>query len=172
MLLETTAITRMALIMGSTWIVTSMAVILVLSAAFISNIVVRRFAFPSVQAAIAILAATVLLNYGVDVHYYLALAVPLRALVAALPVYLPILASSLVFARLFQASDKSSFDFGMNILGAVFGGMLEYVSLIVGIRTLYLVALVLFLALAALMNRSTAYVVRADRDRESTLISE
>ena len=161
----------MALIMGSTWIVTSMAVILVLVAAFISNMVVRRFAFPSLQSATAILAATVLLNYGVDVHYYLAHAGPLRALVAALPVYLPILASSLVFARLFQGSDKSSFDFGMNILGAVFGGMLEYVSLIVGIRTLYLVVLVLFLAIA-LLNRSAAYVLRANRDRESMLISE
>jgi len=172
MLLETTAITRMALIMGSTWVVTSMAVILVLLAAFISNMVVRRFAFPSVHAAIAILAATVLLNYGVDIHYYLAVAGPLRALVAALPVYLPILASSLIFARLFQGSDQSSFDFGMNILGAVFGGMLEYVSLIVGIRTLYLVALVLFLALAALINRSAAYVLRADRNREPTLVPE
>ena len=42
MLLETNTITRMALILGSTWIVTSFAVILVLLAALVSNVVVQR----------------------------------------------------------------------------------------------------------------------------------
>jgi SAM-dependent methyltransferase len=156
MLLETNTITRMALILGSTWIVTSFAVILVLLAALVSNVVVQRSTFPSVPAGIAMLAIAALLNYVVDIHTYLALARWFRTPLAALQVYLPILASSLVFGRLFQRSDKSSYDFGMNILGAVFGGMIEYSSLIVGIRTVYLLALVLFLAVLLPYRRMAA----------------
>src|SRR5262249_20294567 len=126
MLLETTTITRMALILGSTWIVTSAAVVLVLLAALVSNIVVQKFSRPSVYQIILLLVASTLVNYAIDIHIYIALASPICVLLAGLQVYCPMLASSLLFGRLFQQSEKSSYDFGMNILGAVFGGMLEY----------------------------------------------
>jgi hypothetical protein len=94
------------------------------------------------------------LNYFVDIHLYLGLPNTIRVALAAFQLYIPILASSLVFARLFQQSEKSSFDFGMNILGALFGGMLEYSSLVVGVRNVYLMALVVFLAMVPLLRRS------------------
>jgi hypothetical protein len=147
MLLETNTITRMALIFGSTWIVTSVAVILVLLAALVSNVIVQRFAFPSIFTVIGLVAASVLLNYAVDIHYYLGLPEPVRTSLAALQVYLPMLGSSLLFGRLFQRSAKSSYDLGMNILGALFGGMLEYVSLVIGVQAVYLLALILFVAI-------------------------
>ena len=93
------------------------------------------------------------LNYIVDIHYYLALAEPIRTPLAALQVYLPMLGSSLLFGRMFQRSEKSSYDLGMNILGALFGGMLEYVSLIVGVQAVYLLALILFLAVIPAYRR-------------------
>ena len=62
MLLETNTITRMALILGSTWVVTSFAVILVLLAALLSNVIVQRFASPSVVAIGGLLAAATFLN--------------------------------------------------------------------------------------------------------------
>ena len=49
-----------------------------------------------------------------------------------------------------------SYDFGMNMLGGLFGGMLEYVSLIVGIRAIYLIALAIVLAVVPLQKASTA----------------
>ena len=45
-----------------------------------------------------------------------------------------------------------SYDFGMNMLGGLFGGMLEYVSLIVGIRAIYLIALAIILAIVPLQR--------------------
>ncbi len=147
MLIETNTITRMALILGSTWVVTSVAVMLVLLAALVSNFVIQRFTFPSVATAIGMVAIATLINYMVDIHFYLGIASRFRVLLAALQLYLPILASSFVFGRLFQRSAKSSYDLGMNILGAMFGGMLEYGSLIVGTRTIYFVAFVIFLAI-------------------------
>jgi hypothetical protein len=147
MLIETNTITRMALILGSTWVVTSVAVILVLLAALVSNFLVQRFTFPSVSAGIGIVAIATLINYFVDIHLYVGIASSFRVPLAALQVYLPILGSSFVFGRLFQRSDKSSYDLGMNILGAMFGGILEYSSLIVGTRAVYLLAFALFLAI-------------------------
>src|SRR5262249_52400806 len=138
---------RMALIFGSTWIVTSVAVILVLLAALASNVIVQRFASPSIFAVIGLVAVSILLNYAVDIHCYLVLAEPIRTSLAGLQVYLPMLGSSLLFGRLFQRSGKSSYDLGMNILGALFGGMLEYISLVIGIQAVYLLALILFVAI-------------------------
>jgi hypothetical protein len=158
MLLETNTITRMALILGSTWVVTSFAVILVLLAALASNFIVTRFAAPSILPVIGLLAVSILLNYIVDIHYYLALAEPIRTPLAALQVYLPMLGSSLLFGRLFQRSEKSSYDFGMNIFGALFGGMLEYVSLIIGIQAVYLLALILFVAIIPPYRRAVTTV--------------
>jgi hypothetical protein len=147
MLIEANTITRMALILGSTWIVTSVAVILVLLAALVSNFIVLRFAFPSVPVGIGLVVVAALVNYMVDVHLYMNFADGVRVPLAALQVYLPILGSSFVFGRLFQRSNQSSYDLGMNILGAMFGGMLEYSSLIAGTRNVYLVAVLFFLAI-------------------------
>jgi hypothetical protein len=153
MLLEANTIMRMALIFGSTWIVTSVAVILVLLAALVSNWIVQRFAVPSLNAIMLFLTATTLLNFAIDMHFYLNLPDPYRTILAAFQVYCPMLASSLVFGRLFQRSRQVSYDFGMNILGAMLGGMLEYTSMIFGVRMVYLLSLAIFLAIVPLYNR-------------------
>jgi hypothetical protein len=93
------------------------------------------------------------INYIVDIHWYLGLPGSLRVLLAAFQLYLPILGSSLVFGRLFQRSDKSSHDMGMNILGAIFGGMLEYTSLIFGTRMAYIFAFVISQFIGGLHHR-------------------
>jgi hypothetical protein len=159
MLIETNTITRMALVLGSTWVVTSVAVILVLLAALVANFIVEHFRIPSLASAIGVVAVMTFANYIIDPHFYLSLPGAIRVPLAALQVYLPILASSLVFGRLFQRSEKSSYDLAMNILGAMFGGMLEYTSLIVGTSAVYLIAMLLFLALAAVQRWSQSVSV-------------
>ena len=110
-----------------------------LLAALVANFIIQRFAFPSVSVAIGLVAITTLLNYIAGPHLVL--------------LYLPILASSLVFGRLFQRSEKSSYDLGMNILGAMVGGMLEYSSLIIGTKAVYLLAFVVFLTIVPFWRR-------------------
>ena len=107
-----------------------------------------------IEAILGFVAAGLLLNYVIDLHVYFG--VPFTVPLAALQVYLPILGSSLLFARLFQRSRQSNVDFGMNILGALFGGILEYSSLVVGIRSIYLLALGIFLGFAMLHRRARA----------------
>ncbi len=76
--------------------------------------------------------------------------VPARALVGLGPlahwvlgsfmVALPIFFSAVIFAALFRHRTDTARALGYNVLGAIVGGLLEYSSMAVGIKALYLVA--------------------------------
>lgn len=154
MLLETNTITRMALLMGSTWIVTSLSIVFVLIAALTSNYIVHNYTFPSLKIIFLFLLTTLSLNYVVKFDYWLNMNRTFGIISASLWLYLPILGSSLLFGRLFQQSKENNYHFGINILGAILGGMLEYLSLIKGINSIYLVTLLVLLVLMWVHEKS------------------
>jgi hypothetical protein len=51
---------------------------------------------------------------------------------------------ALIFARRLPADPEPSAALGSNLLGALAGGVLEYSSMALGLRSLYIVALVLY----------------------------
>ncbi|TMD08181.1 MAG: hypothetical protein E6J01_04285, partial [Chloroflexi bacterium] len=53
---------------------------------------------------------------------------------------------NLIFAKRFRDVASSSLAFGANLLGAMVGGILEYVSLITGYRALLVLVAVLYAA--------------------------
>src|SRR5690606_12826534 len=65
---------------------------------------------------------------------------------------LPIFTANLVFAQRFKSTSASATAFGANLLGSMFGGILEYTSLIIGYRALLIVVGVLY-GLAFLAGR-------------------
>ena len=62
-------------------------------------------------------------------------------LLAFVPIYL----ANIAFAKRFADSDDSQSAFGVNLLGAIVGGCLEYAALLTGYRNLLLVVGVLYL---------------------------
>jgi hypothetical protein len=58
--------------------------------------------------------------------------------------FTPIFIANLVFARRFRETDTPTIAFGANLLGAMVGGTLEYVSLVTGYRALLLAAAILY----------------------------
>ena len=50
--------------------------------------------------------------------------------------FFPIFVANLVFASRFRDTERSTAAFGANLLGAMVGGLLEYVSLLTGYRSL------------------------------------
>src|SRR5262249_19712502 len=96
----------------------------------------------------ALLFAALLASLG------LAWAVPLAALATLPPglryaaasalLFAPIFLANLVFARAFRDAERPAFAFGANLCGAVLGGPLEYLSLVLGSRALFLVAAALY----------------------------
>jgi len=80
-----------------------------------------------------------------------------KAVVAALALCTPVAFASIVFIRSFAEYKFSGRALGSNLLGALVGGMLESVSLWTGIRSLIIIAGVLYvLSLLFLRSPKTA----------------
>ena len=97
----------------------------------------------------------------------LAWAVPPAALLALPPVarlvgasalaFAPIYLPNLVFAQRFAGTQSSTAAFAINLLGAMAGGALEYLSLITGYRVLLIVIGVLYVLAFATRLRKRAF---------------
>ena len=148
MLLETSTITRMALLMGSTWVVTSLAIVLVLLSSLFAVFLVNRGINIRMNSLIGYLCLTLGLNFVVGFDAFLHLGRGVGVLLAAILVYLPIIGSSLLFVTVFKDSQDGAFHLGVNIIGAMIGGGLEYASIALGVRANYQICLVIVLVFA------------------------
>jgi len=155
LLLETKSVTGFALLFGTTWLVNSLVFAGVLLAV-LAAVEASRYA-TSIPVAVlyALLLGALALNWLLPSSWLLSLDVPLRALAAVSVSFLPIFAANIIFAKRFAATDDGPLAFGVNLLGAMLGGCLEYLSLILGYRALLLLAGALYLLAYAVMPRQT-----------------
>ncbi len=146
LLLETKSITEFSLLFGSTWTVNLFVVLGILIVILLANLLFLRFsAFPR-WILFAGLFASLLLCYGIPVKELLEESPLVRDLVTMIFTGLPILFAAGLFASCFQEETESALALGWNLLGAVVGGILEYGSMFLGIKALYLLALCLYAA--------------------------
>jgi SAM-dependent methyltransferase len=151
LLVEVHAINRLALLFGSTWLVSAVTIALVLLLILGANLVTaaRRVPYAAAYAGLfASLVAAYLLNAGSVAGLGLAASVG-YGLVQVLPVFF----AGLIFARSFEAASGAGTALGANMFGSVLGGWIEYASMATGIRALLLLAIVLYLASALALLR-------------------
>lgn len=150
MLLETKSIIQFALLWGSTWVVASLAIVAVLGMALISNYIVSKVEITKpwlVGAALTLLLAA---NYAVPVGAVGFDSRVTESVFYAVLMFSPILCAGLLFGSAIKRSTSLARDYGTNLLGAMVGGVGEYLSLVTGFRWLLLViALCYFGALMA-----------------------
>ncbi len=144
-LIETKSITETALLFGSTWIVNSIVISAILIMILGANMFVVKFKPLDTRVFYVLLLASVLLNYGVPVSSMLGQSFVLRGLISGLAMALPLFFAGIIFATSLRRLKTVELAFGSNLLGSVVGGMLEYSSLVFGIRALYLVAAAAYL---------------------------
>ncbi len=144
-LIETKSITETALLFGSTWIVNSVVISAILIMILGANMFVLKFKPSDVRPFYVLLLASLLLNYAVPVSSMLGQSFVLRGLISGLAMSLPLFFAGIIFATSLRQLKSVELAFGSNLLGSVVGGMLEYSSLVFGIRALYLVAAVAYL---------------------------
>jgi Spermine/spermidine synthase domain len=170
MLLETKNIVQFALLFGTTWFVNALVTAGVLVAVFAAvevsrHVVVRRPAL----LYLALLAALAV-AWAVPPETLLNLSPLPRFVVAVVIAFAPIFLANMVFAQRFRDTADSGTAFGANLLGAMVGGILEYLSLIVGYRWLLaLVALLYALAFIAGRGHLRAVTDRPEPSRGSPL---
>jgi hypothetical protein len=154
LLLETKSISLFSLLFGSTWMVNSLAFGGVLLSVLIANLTVRRFEIRRRAPLFVVLFGALALAYVVPPAALLGIeSATLRYLCAILLVFSPIFLANLIFSREFRDTDGAPRSFGWNLLGAVAGGGLEYVSLLVGHRNLLWIVAGCYLLTGLLLAR-------------------
>jgi hypothetical protein len=160
MLVETSAIARLSLVFGATWLVNAAVILAVMIMILAANALVGARKAPPLRANYALLIAALC---GVAVAPFdRFLSVPGGGWWAALLVALPVLFSSLVFAEAFAGTPSAHLALGCNMLGAILGGVLESASLGTGIRSLALFAAGIYVlsAVAYRLRRRPAFALR------------
>jgi SAM-dependent methyltransferase len=153
LLLQTKSIAGFALLFGTTWVVNAIVFAGVLLAVLAAVEVTRRFPTPPLKIMYGVLFAGLLLSWLVPEAWLLALPLPLRAITAVVLAFLPIFAANVVFAKRFADTSDGTAAFGANLLGAMVGGCLEYLALLVGFPGLLIVAALLYAGAFALAPR-------------------
>jgi SAM-dependent methyltransferase len=144
MLVETKAITELGLHLGGTWFVVAATIVMVLLMAFLANLLVQRKLAPRASLAFAGLLASLLVGYFLARdHTLVAFASPwLSLLVACVLLTVPLFFSGIVFSSLIgRAGVNVSTALAYNLMGALFGGLMEYNSMYFGFAFLYLLAM-------------------------------
>jgi hypothetical protein len=156
MLLETKSIIQFALLWGSTWVVASLTIAAVLVMALAANWAVAHVEIRRPRAVGAILLALLAVNYLVPVGTLAFDSRAVESAVYSILVFSPIFCAGLLFGSSIKRSPDVTIDYGANLLGAMVGGVAEYLSLLMGFQ--FLLLLVAAFYVAALATRRTAAV--------------
>jgi hypothetical protein len=144
LLIETQAVSRLALYFGTTWQVNGIVIAAILATLLAANFVTEQLAKPWPRLRIlALLLAGIALAYLFPFERLPGPAATV-GVVAACAFSLPIFFAGLLFAAEFRRADSPSAALGANMLGAVVGGLLENTSLIFGMKALLLIAAALY----------------------------
>ena len=149
MLLETRAITQLALLWGSTWVVASLAIVSVLGMALAANVVVARREIARPWIVGGVLLALLAVNYAVPVGRVAFDSRAVESAFYAVLMFSPIFCAGLLFGSAIKRTAALPRDFGANLLGAMVGGVAEYLSLVTGFGALLLVVAACYVAALA-----------------------
>ncbi|MBI4675641.1 MAG: methyltransferase domain-containing protein [Chloroflexi bacterium] len=150
MLMEVRIIAQVALLFGSTWVVNAAAISAVLLMALLANMLIARLNITSIRPWAVLLLVTLAASSLIPSAVFLSLGQVTGGMLAALLLALPIFFAGMVFSGSLKRVQNIETAMASNLLGAILGGFVEYLSLVLGIGSLAWVAFLLYaLALAA-----------------------
>ncbi len=153
LLLETTNVVRFALLFGTTWLVNALVFAGILLAVLAAVETARRVRLPRPPVLYALLALAVAAAWLVPTGSMLELAIVPRFAAGVALAFAPVYLANLIFAQRFRDVGSSTIAFGANLLGAMVGGVVEYLALVTGYRALLLLVAVTYLAAMLLRPR-------------------
>ncbi|HVN64427.1 MAG TPA: methyltransferase, partial [Candidatus Binataceae bacterium] len=156
MLLETQIVSRMALLFGTTWMVNSVVIAGVMIFIVCANLLVEWKPLTPVGAAYAGIFVSIAAAFAIPLESFFFSSFWMKALAATVVLCLPVFFAGIVFIRSFAAARFGGMALGSNLIGAVIGGLLESLSLWTGIRSLLVVAAVLYAASWVAMKKQAA----------------
>ena len=160
LLLETRSLVSFSLLFGTTWLVNALAFFAILASVLLAILINARIHFRRPYWMYAGLFIALAVAYLVPPESLLLDPAWLRYLLSALLAFAPVFFANLVFSYSFRDTKTADMAFASNLLGAMIGGVLEYLALITGYQFLLLVVAALY-GLAYLF--ATRLRVLADR---------
>ncbi|MEW6619751.1 MAG: hypothetical protein AB1422_10525 [bacterium] len=145
MILETESITKFALLFGSTWVNNSIVFLSILTMILFANLYVSKFSPDSLKLPYIALFISLLIGYLVPFQNFLGESYTMKIIYSGVIGFLPILFAGIIFATSFKKSREPQRDFGSNIFGAIIGGIVEYLSLIIGYHNLLIIVALFYL---------------------------
>ena len=144
LLIETKAVTALALILGSTWVVTSIVIGAIMLMILLANFTIVRFPTAPFLPLYSGLFVVLLLNYFFPFDLLNAFDWSTRLVIGAILIALPMFFAALIFARAFEMAAVPSKALAANVFGSLLGGVLEYLDMWTGLSALNLIALLLY----------------------------
>jgi len=170
MLLETKSIVQFALLWGSTWTSASLAIASVLAMALAGTLVAPRIDPEGAPRgarrwwiAAAMLFIFLAIDYLVPIGRIAFASRAAESVFYAALVFSPVFCAGVLFSASFQRSSTPAADFGANLLGAMIGGVCEYLALITGYRFLLILVAGCYAAAVLLAANVRFKMIRNDR---------
>ncbi|HPQ67514.1 MAG TPA: methyltransferase domain-containing protein [bacterium] len=155
LLFEVHLISKLMLLFGTTWVVNTFVIAGVHVMILAANAWVIKVRIRSLTPYYVALFVSLLAVYAVPLDTLLFGNQLARGVTSGVLLTIPLMFAGIIFATNFARADSAADALGSNLLGAIFGGLLEGLSFVTGIRMLALLAVALYLA-AYLFNRRRA----------------
>jgi spermidine synthase len=170
MLLEAQIVSRMALLFGTTWVVNSIVVSGLLCLIVAANLVYQRFPEIPLRRAYTGLFLSLVVSFVVPLEKLFFESFALRALVSTLVLCLPVFFAGIVFVSSFAKAHFQGSALGSNLFGSLAGGLLESLSLWFGLRSLIVLAAVIYAGSALALLWPTRSAELAGQESSMTTI--
>ncbi|MEO6349478.1 MAG: spermidine synthase [Candidatus Limnocylindrales bacterium] len=144
LLLETRSITSFSLLFGTTWLVNSLTFFAILASVLLAIFVNARWPIKRATPYYMLLFVAIAIAFVLPPESLLFDPPWLRYIVAAVLAFAPVFIANLVFSYSFRDTNTADMAFASNLLGAMVGGMLEYLALITGYQALLLIVAALY----------------------------
>jgi SAM-dependent methyltransferase len=145
LLLETKLVTQMSLVWGTTWITSAVVFASILLMILLGTIAMQKWPVNYALAASALVIA-LLGTYATPTELLLSGNLVARLALSIVFAGAPVFFASICFALRFKQRPEPNLAFGWNLAGAVVGGFVEILAVVIGLRSLTLVALIVYLA--------------------------
>jgi len=155
LLLETRAVTQLSLLFGSTWIVNTSVFGGVLAMVLAANAVAGRLRSYDRRLWYGLLAVALLLLWLMPPRVLVELPLLTRAVIGGVAFAIPIFFAGVIFSSELRTRADAAAALGCNLCGAVVGGLLENLSMLIGLKAISLLALAIYLgSMQAAMRRA------------------
>jgi len=161
MLLETKVMAKIALLVGTTWVVNSVVIGAVLLMILLANFTVTKATKISLPLAFGGIILALVFDWLFRIGSRPLATHPLvNLLISLFLLVIPIFFAAIAFAEVLKGRGAASKALGYNLFGAMVGGMFEYSSTIWGINSLNL------LCIGAYLSAAIACSIRLQAARE------